>query len=217
MKLKTTPFAALGAIILSGPVSAATIVASSQSGPAYTVSSTDLLQTQLAATSNSLSINGVENGAIGGTVGILTNGSFGTANAAGGYVIAGGSITFTLNTSINTFGYDLSGIDTYAGWNDSGRDNQKYTVSYSTVSLPGTFITIASINDIPAVAALNKITITDIGATGVGAIRFTFDSPQENNGVGYKELDVFGTASVPEPSAALLGGLGMIALLRRRR
>ena len=215
--MKTTPLVALGAIILAGNASAVTIVASSQSGNAYTVSSNDLLQTQLASTSNSLSINGVENGAIGGTVGNLTNGSFGTANAGGAHVIDGGSITFTLDTSINTFGYDLSGIDTYAGWNDSGRDNQKYTVSYSTVSSPGTFITIASINDSPAIAPLNKIAITDIGATGVGAIRFTFDSPQENNGVGYKELDVFGTASVPEPSAALLGGLGILALLRRRR
>jgi hypothetical protein len=41
--------------------------------------------------------------------------------------------TFTVNldTSINTAGYDLTGINTYAGWNPAsqGRSNQGYTMT----------------------------------------------------------------------------------------
>jgi hypothetical protein len=39
----------------------------------------------------------------------------------------------------------------------------------------------------------------------------------ENGWVGLREIDVTGVASVPEPAAALLSGLGVLALLRRRR
>jgi hypothetical protein len=37
----------------------------------------------------------------------------------------------------------LSTIQTYAGW-DSGRDGQQYTVEYSTVAAPGTFLSLAT-------------------------------------------------------------------------
>jgi len=55
--------------------------------------------------------------------------------------------------------------------------------------------------------------------SGVDAIRFNFFDP---NGEAiertvYREIDVIGTATIPEPSDALLGGLGLLALLRRRR
>jgi hypothetical protein len=53
-------------------------------------------------------------------------------------------------------------------------------------------------------------------ATGVAAIRISFVNVQ-NGAIGMSEIDILGTA-IPEPSsAALLGGLGMLALLRRRR
>ena len=52
------------------------------------------------------------------------------------------------------------------------------------------------------------------GSTGL-RFNFEFGSRWQQNGyVGYKEIDV---QVIPEPSAALLGGLGMLFLLRRRR
>ena len=50
-------------------------------------------------------------------------------------------------------------------------------------------------------------------ASGITGLRFNFLG-QQNGYVGYKEIDV---QVIPEPSAALIGGLGMLALLRRRR
>ena len=212
-KLKTPCIAISLAFATASSASAATITASSQSG-LYTVSASDLLQTQLSSTTNLLVLSG-ENRTVPGD---LIDGTPGGALDAGGLVIQGGMITYTLDITVNTAGYDLTGIDTYAGWRDGGRDNQRYTVSYATVVAPLTFISIATVFDEPVNTPQNRIQITDIGATGVGAIRFDFSVGQENSGVGYKELDVFGTVTpIPEPSTALLGGLGLLAIMRRRR
>ena len=65
--------------------------------------------------------------------------------------------------------------------------------------------------------------ITTIGGAGSATVDFTvFDSPTialitwEGPSGGITSLD-FNNAPIPEPSTALLGGLGMLALLRRRR
>ena len=59
-------------------------------------------------------------------------------------------------------------------------------------------------------------------ATGVGEIQLFFPG-QENGYVGYREVDVLGTAveaggATPEPSTAILSVLGILGLgLTRRR
>jgi hypothetical protein len=45
----------------------------------------------------------------------------------------------------------------------------------------------------------------------------TFDRIQVSSSTDYFTVMEVRAAAIPEPSAALLGGLGMIALLRRRR
>ena len=209
-------FAALLAV--GNPVLANTVTESSQDEPAYTVAGNDLLQTSVASVADALVVSAsynIEGGNNNSSV--LADGSFGGADASGSIVIEGGSITYTLDTSIAPDGYQLQSIHTFAGWNDKGRDNQRCSVTYATVAQPGVWIPIASVSNDPP-QKLNMVSISGISATGVLAIRFTFPSPQENGAVGYKEFDVFG-APVPPPvvatdydlwaeSHSLAGGIG---------
>ena len=66
--------------------------------------------------------------------------------------------------------------------------------------------------------ALRDQQVVELGtlATGVHSIRFTVFSAQ-NSGAGVSEIDVFGAAAVPEPTAVGLLGIGGVLLLARRR
>jgi hypothetical protein len=71
----------------------------------------------------------------------LYDGQFGAAGAVSSASVLPNqvSLTFGFNLTASPAGYNLSTIQTYAGW-DSGRDGQQYTVEYSTASAPGTFL-----------------------------------------------------------------------------
>lgn len=142
------------------------------------------------------------------------------------------SITFNLNLTTNSGGYNLSRILTYAGWDD-GRDGQQYSVEYSTASAPGTWLALASAsrfdnapNDEPSATLVQLTSNSGFLAENVGALRFNFagfgngGNAFENGGTGYREFVVegAGVSAVPEPAAAF-GTLGLLAsslLLRRR-
>ena len=59
----------------------------------------------------------------------------------------------------------------------------------------------------------NYVKYTSLAADGSGTITGTWDV----NGTGWSSLAGLQVVAVPEPSAALIGGLGMLVLLRRRR
>ncbi len=92
-----------------------------------------------------------------GAVSVLTDGSFGSFNFwpnVGGSSTevtcgssAGQSVTYNLSGSGS--GYDLTNIVVYGGWGDAGRDQQAYTIYYSTVTNPATFIRLTC-NPLPA-------------------------------------------------------------------
>lgn len=117
---------------------------------------------------------------------------------------AGQSVTYTLGSSVN--GYSISNIVVYGGWGDAGRDQQAYTVSYSTVTDPTTFITLASVDFNPAnpgaVQSATRSTLrsstADPLATNVAALKFDFTTPAPENGYcGYSEIAVYGTSLTP--------------------
>jgi hypothetical protein len=222
-----TSLAALAAFTLAGPASAA-VVATAATGAngAFTVSTTDLADASQ-----------------GGTVS-LSSGSavFGSAEAK---VIDGGvynsqntnltsetltpsvGSTLTLNLATSSFGWNLSSIVVLTGVGPTDqweRSDHSYTIALSTdgTNFGTPFI---NVNDITtasqAFGGEVQMTIADNASaplgTGIKAVRFVFANavgPEQNM---YREIDVLGVASVPEPSTALLGGLGMLALLRRRR
>jgi hypothetical protein len=237
MKKKTPMLFASTLLALAGSAGAAVIVTGTSNNSGFVVSAADLLQTQLGGNGtvvNNLTINTGENNAWSGpgptfntspiaTAGSLTDGVFATTNhaSAGSYVIASGSITYNLDTSINTLGYDIQTIGIYTGWLNDGRDRVDVTVSFATVLDPGTFVPLGLTTQDGGgqyeSAVISESVSPNLLATGVKSIRFNFGASQENGGSGYKELDVTGVATVPESSSALLGGLGLLALLRRRR
>ena len=152
---------------------------------------------------------------------VLTDGAIGVSGNEAGFATcgadAGTTLIYTLtNNLIN--GSDVTNIITYSGWGDGGRDGQYYTVSYSTVSAPATFIPITTVYYLPSFAGAtpaNRVAIAmndgSALAHAVANIKFDFSSPPDaggfNNGYqGYSEIIVQGhdTASPPPPPSALL-------------
>ncbi|MGV3531754.1 MAG: PEP-CTERM sorting domain-containing protein, partial [Chthoniobacteraceae bacterium] len=181
------------------------------------VSDDDLLQTQLADATVS---GNVADEGLGG-VGALTDGTFtaGAGNEAYFTPTAGASVTFDLDITLNTLGYDVSSVRGFGGWNDNGRDRQNYSLFYSVVGSDD-FVFLGEVDFQAGVAAQLASTVTsifDTSLTGVDAIRVEFREPQENLHVGYGEFDVIGFATVPEPSALLLLTGAIPLLLGRRR
>jgi len=159
----------------------------------YTVSGTDLLQRNVS----SVDTNGLAlyfEGGVSGTLDFLTDGMVGSGNREDAFSIASGSITYMLDTSKSPSGYIITGLDTYSGWQDGGRVDQNYVVSFRKAGdvTFGNAIT----NTYTSGMKETRISLTDLNLPGIDAVKFTFLA-QENNGVGYKEFDLFGMAYAP--------------------
>jgi hypothetical protein len=222
--LKHAVFAGLAGFGITGAAHAAIISITGTQGSAYSVSSTDLIE-GLSPGTNTNPSAGKESS---GGVGALTDGVFGglgvTNNPGTAAYTIGDGTTLVYTLTGSALGYDIRNINTYTGWGDNGRVNQDYTVYYSTVAAPATFIPIASVAFHPASLGTPQATevllssSTGVIATEVGEIEFVFANPVQNDYVGYHELDVLGSTSYPEPaSMAVLGFAGVGLLARRRR
>jgi hypothetical protein len=189
---------------------------SSEFTPTWTVASGSLIAHQLPSTVGpgnfklqvpSLGLPVLTDGTIGlcagdATADDLTN--FACCGSGGG---AGQYVIYTLAGSAS--GYNLDSIVTYGGWDDSGRNEQNYTVSYSTVGAPTTFTQLGAVSDSgattlgPAAANVSRLTWAAANggplASNVAAVEFDFALPsaQLNGWEGYAELQLFGT---PSPS-----------------
>lgn len=213
MKLKTTHLAALAAITLASPASAAIVVALGNGNfESTTISNLD------------------------GSIGFgLYQGSF---TSLDGWTFSGGSAStfrWLFDTTADTtygFGpvlgnYSLNmtqANSTYANVASTTVTGlvggQSYTLSFLTAARSGAFGTITVDVDGTQVGSFDQTVGTSyvaqsysFTATGPSAtVAFNYGSTV--NGNGYMLDNV---AVIPEPSAALLGGIGMLALLRRRR
>ncbi|MDB6018454.1 MAG: Immunoglobulin subtype [Pedosphaera sp.] len=156
----------------------------------------------------------------GGDPAVLSDGSFGyfnywpnvgsTPTEVTCGTTAGNSITYTLNTNTTPLGYDLTNIVVYGGWGDNGRDEQEYTVYYSTVSSPNSFQTLQFVQYNPStpngVQSATRVALTPVTgalAQHVAAVKFDFNilSPFPKNGYeGYSEIIIAGKPSLPIPT-----------------
>ena len=232
--------------LVSVTQAATTVTTESSSGAtsqidAFTASSIDLAQSGSSALLSSTISN---SGAFGDSgANDLGNGLITNVNGTRGVFLSptsGGMTDFpsvfnlTFDTSVNTLGYDISEITTFAAWFNNGASlaNQLYDLEFSVVG-ETSFNSLGQTNFIPfdgeAEDASGATQVTHTGennapliASGVDAIRITFlDSGVLNGGVNgtvFQEVDVFGVATtVPEPSSTALVGLGGLALLLRRK
>ena len=174
-------------------VEAAVVTGRTTSDGAFTVSSTDLLQTNLDSIDDSALDH---TPAWGGGLPNLNDGSFVWGNSSCAFITEG-TLIFNLDTNSVPDGYLVNQIDTFSGNSDRNRVMQQYTVSYATVDAPATFSDIATISSSNDGHTSEKWAITE-GATGVlasnvCAIRFVFPL-QEFSGGQYKEIDIIGEA-----------------------
>lgn len=124
-------------------------------------------------------------------------------------------------------GYNLTEIQSIAAWQGAGFSNQRYDISVRYANdADFTFLTTVDSQPFPASPNNNggstKVNITDdsgVLASGVEAIRFDIlDSVgADSAGSVYREIDVFGSESIPEPGSLSLLGLCSLMFLRRRR
>ena len=196
-------------------------------------SGTDLATTTLASSTNtstpwSIAVDntgpssGFSGAGVNGTVGATapfnttganrptTDGIFVNQNSVGTSLI---TITGLTPSSV----YDFSAI----GGRASGGNNGFIKVITGAFGSGGSDIDlIDSDNLLDTFTLLNNATILNFQVTadssGVVAFRF-FENDAVNNADNSATFNALSITGVPEPSTALLGGLGLLALLRRRR
>ena len=218
---RVTPISVM--TLLLAPLSQAAITVTTNKlagGSPPSVSNTDLAQSQFLSSNVSTR---------------LFNGNVGNEDNSTGQEVqidGGSSVLITFDTSVNTFGYDITKIFTVAGWSTGlgGRSNQGYGITLTFVdnstavllakqtweanSDPASYYT--TVNFTSGDTALNADGVT---ASGVKSITFTnFDTSRApNNLLILREFDIEGFATIPEPTTSLLALLGLGGLLRRRR
>lgn len=138
-----------------------------------------------------------------GTWTTVTNNTLGTAANKGESVAPNNNntVTFPLDISVNTNGYNITQFDAYGAWPDSGRDNLDFRIQYSTVDAPTVFNNLADVSNhtsAPVNSTHTRITEDSTGvlATRVHSIKLVFGVPtgQENGWVGYREFIALGSA-----------------------
>jgi len=230
---------AVAAGLVPHSANGAIIVNTDKSNSPPTVSDSDLAETQYLSSS-----------ATGGTWSVVTlhaelfNGS--VNNSANVTMDSNNTFTVNFDISTNTLGYDITGIDSYFGWETSGggRSNQGYSIvltflNDSTATLAGP--THWEPNS-PDSAVWTTVSFTESGggtlysdtvklnsgdavagssvlASGVKAITFDIanNANVNNSQLVGREVDIFGTATIPEPGSLALLGIGGLLLLSIRR
>lgn len=161
----------------------------------------------------------LEGGDLVGDPAVLSDGSFGYfsywpnvgtsptecscgVNGAGSYVI------YALNTNgVAPYGFDITNITVYGGWGDSGRNEQKYQVLYSTVAAPTNFSAMITVdynpndpNDTQSGTRTTLVPASGVLAHNVYAVEINWDlvgSVPKNGVEGYSEIVIAGTNSAP--------------------
>lgn len=178
--------------------------------PGFSVSDSDLLQTSVDTVNASSLIEGtgVSGDAFLADKGepSLRDGIWGNneANSRGTAAVQNDEFAeYLLDLTASPGGYTISGIDFYTNWGSGqGRDEVRVTVSFSLVETPAIFdqVLVVSAADPlfvynPPTQTQGKLSLSDFSVSGVAAIRFDWPGMQENNAVGYSEIDVFGTST----------------------
>jgi len=208
---------------------------------AYTINTTNDILIGLTPSSTispdfGFPLGGVNDGLAGPTnvIGASSHNTYfeGSKNFAndGHHLNSDPTVTFTFNLTAHPLGYDITSIDSIYGWQDvQDFNDQHYTITYTLVGSPTVF-TLGSVDYHPFATpgvsggahGASNVLLTNlagpgIGLSGVSSISFQFTpytpSTGEQSGQMIQELEVYGTATVPEPSTWALMAAGAAALL----
>ena len=172
-------------------------------------------------TNSALANLGLNSQTIGVSGGVydFADAAFSKVGGAGGLTGSGTTYTLDFGTGLNlntnyTFTFQLANT-----WLSSYQD--KLGGSYSLTGA-SQFATTASSFSGLAAGGTNSFTVTfNTGTTGSFSGNLALAGLSEQSGLADASLTTINIgiagAAIPEPSAALLGSLGMLALLRRRR
>ena len=209
------------AAIFATQANAQVVSTSSNGADAPIVSSTDVINGLLPVLDHDWvgAVNQINDGV--GAVVFDENGIdiAGTSPQSGNITLAG-TYTFDLDVSTNTLGYDITSVDVFSSWMDA-RAGHDFDLLFSTNG--GTTFT-SVIDDVVNLGSGEFVqsTISNTSGvllgTGVTNVQFNVRAGDAvGNGTVFREIDVFGVPTVPEPSSmVVLAGFGL-ALLRRRR
>ena len=138
----------------------------------------------------------------------------------------GGVLEVFLDTSVNTAGYDITSIVTTTGWNSASRADHQYRLDLRQVG--GDYSPLITVDHDNTPHGANEgtmLTVTDSGGgllgSGIDAIRYSVFDDLLNGNDSFQEVDVYGTATIPEPSTvltlSLASILGLLRFSRRQR
>ena len=125
------------------------------------------------------------------------------------FELTGGAITYYLGSGANGAGYTITNLSTYTAWQDDGREDANYSVSYSVDGTNFSPIGSVAYNPSPYPAkdgtggTLTSLSVSNL--TGVKYLQWSFSSSQQNSGVGYTELAACGGPSRSSTPASVNG------------
>jgi hypothetical protein len=149
---------------------------------------------------------------VGESIQVRSYSGAGNLEMCGNDGTAGNALVYTLTNAAPAYGYNITNITVYGGWQDAGRDAQDYTVLYSTVSDPTIFKILTGVHYNPsnptATGDATRVVLNDLSggliAPNVYALKFDFVSPgSENGAVGYMAITAQGRVATG-PTNALL-------------
>lgn len=180
----------------------------------YTVSSSDLLETAFGSvTASALDNQGSSVADADYLQGLTPSGEESLrdgvwfdnpGNSRGSAVVENNEFAeYLLDLTASPSGYTINGVDLYSNWGSGGgRDRILVNISCSLIGTPDVFdqILVGPGDDPlfdfnPVGQTQAKMSLSGFSIPGVAAIRFDWPAGQENNAVGYSELDVFGTST----------------------
>ena len=195
MKTGLAAIVFLAGVVLTARAEVGTVSISTANTYSFTAAAGNLI--------GGLSPSAVVNSSAGaegtGTFVKLTDGAI-IADKPNTYTVGNNAvITYTLGEAED--GYDITGVNLYSGWGDTGRETITVTsLSYSTPADPTTFVAIpgtaVNYSGGTSIAVARYTAAGGPIAEGVYALRINF-GPQENNYVGYREIECIGAASAP--------------------